>query len=287
MSAVSVAGPARAGRAAGLSRPAGPFWLALHAEWTKFRTLSSSFWLLAGTAVLTLGVGAAASAAYRCTPGYCSPLDTAADPARIALTGLLVSQVLVAALAVLAVGGEYGSGMIRLTLSAMPRRLTVLAAKACVVTGGVLLASLAGVLGAFLAGRWLLPGHGLSAANGYVVLSLANGADARAFLGSVVYLALIGLMALGIAAAVRDSGVAVGVVLALLFLFPIITSVLPDASLARHLNQVSPMMAGSYVQATEGLRLLPLTPWQGLGVVALWALGALLLGGLVLRLRDA
>jgi ABC-2 type transport system permease protein len=76
-------------------------------------------------------------------------------------------------------------------------------------------------------------------------------------------------------------------VLGLLFLFPIITAVLPDPTLARHLKQVGPMTAGSYAQATVGLKSLPLTPWQGLGVVALWALGALLLGALVLRLRDA
>ena len=47
------------------------------------------------------------------------------------------------------------------------------------------------------------------------------------------------------------------------------------------------MTAGLYVQATVGLDTLPLTPWQGLGITALWALGALALGAAVLRLRDA
>ena len=55
----------------------------------------------------------------------------------------------------------------------------------------------------------------------------------------------------------------------------------------RHLDQISPMVAGMYVQATTDLRSLPLTPWQGLGVLATWAAGALLAGGLLLRLRDA
>jgi ABC-2 type transport system permease protein len=266
---------------------AGAFRLALHAEWTKFRTVAGMPWLLAATAVLTLAVGTAASAAFRCTAGYCSPADTAADPAKIALTGLYVGQVLAAVVGVLVVGGEYGSGMIRVTLGAMPRRLHVLGAKAVVLTAGVLAAALVGVLGSMAAGRLLLPGHGLSAANGYVVLSLGNGADLRAALGSVLYLALVALLALGIATAVRDSGAAIGVVLALLFLFPIITTVLPDHVLARHLDQLAPMAAGFYVQATVGVKSLPLSPWQGLGVVALWALGALLLGGAVLRLRDA
>jgi ABC-2 type transport system permease protein len=77
------------------------------------------------------------------------------------------------------------------------------------------------------------------------------------------------------------------VVLGLLFLFPILTAVIPDHTLARHLNQVSPMAAGLDAQATVGLHGLPLAPWQGIGVVGLWAVGALILGGLVLRLRDA
>jgi ABC-2 type transport system permease protein len=284
MSTAQLAGPARLAGSAGAP---GTWRLALHAEWTKLRTLPGTFWLLAATAVLTIAVSTAASAAYRCTPGFCSPSDTGTDPAKVALTGLYVGQVLAAAVGVLAVGGEYGTGMIRVTLAALPRRLHVLASKAVVVSGVVLAASLAGALGSFAAGRLLLPGNGLSAANGYAVLSLGNGTDLRAFCAAVLYLVLIALMSLGIATAVRESGVAIGVVLGLLFLFPIITSVLPDQVLARHLNQASPMAAGFDSLATSGLRSLPLAPWQGLGVEALWALGALLLGALVLRLRDA
>jgi ABC-2 type transport system permease protein len=266
---------------------AGPIALALHAEWTKLRTLPGTFWLLAALAVLTIAVSTAASAAYGCTPGFCSPAATGTDPAKVALTGLYLGQVLAASVGVLVVGGEYGTGMIRVTLAALPRRLVVLGAKAVVVTGVTGVASVIGVLGSYLAGRALLPGHGLSAANGYVVLSLGNGTDLRAFFCAALYLVLIALMAVGITTAVRNSGAAIGIALGLLFLFPIITAVLPDHTLARHLNQLSPLQAGSYSQATVGLHALPLTPWQGLGVVALWAAGALILGGLVLRLRDA
>jgi ABC-2 type transport system permease protein len=103
----------------------------------------------------------------------------------------------------------------------------------------------------------------------------------------VLYLLLIGLLALGVTAVVRDSGVAIGLVLGLLFLFPIISAVIPDAALKRHLEQSSPMTAGQYVLDTVGVHSLPLAPWQGLGVLGLWAAGAMILGGLVLRLRDA
>jgi ABC-2 type transport system permease protein len=260
---------------------------ALHAEWTKLRTLASTYWLLLAVAALTIAVSAAVAASFSCQPGECALAQTGADPAKISLTGIDLGQVVVAVLAVLAIGGEYSTGMIRLTLAAMPRRLTMLAAKAAVITGCVIPASAIAVLGSFLVGRLILPGHGLTAANGYQVLSLANGPDLRAAIGGVLYFTLVALLAIGITTAVRDSGVAIGIVLALLYLFPIVTSVIPNVDLARHLNQIAPMTAGQYIEATTGVQSLPLTPWQGLGVLALWALGALLLGAAVLRLRDA
>jgi len=260
---------------------------ALHAEWTKLRTLASTFWLLLAAAALTIGVGAAAAGTFQCPPGGCTLAQTGADPAKLSLTGIDLGQAIVAVLAVLAVGGEYSTGMIRLTLTAMPRRLTVLSAKAAVVTGCALAAGTTAVLGSLLAGRLMLPGRGLTAANGYQLLSLGNGTDLRAAVGAIVYLALIALLALGITTAVRDSGVAIGLILVLMYVFPIVASVIPDHVLARHLDQLAPMLAGQYIEATTGLQSLPLTPWQGLGVLALWAFGALLLGAAVLNWRDA
>jgi len=259
----------------------------LHAEWTKLRTVASTYWLLLAAVALTIAVGAAAAAAFGCQPGACAPARTGADPAKISLTGVYLGQAVVAALAVLAIGDEYATGMIRVTLAAVPRRLTVLAAKAAVLTGGVVAASVVAVGGSVLAGRLILPGRGLGTANGYQLLSLGNGPDLRAAAGSVIYLALIALLALGVTAAVRDAGAAIGVVLGLLYLFPIITAVIPDHVLARHLQQLAPMTAGLYIQATVGIQSLPLTPWQGLGVLAAWAVGALALGAVVLRRRDA
>jgi ABC-2 type transport system permease protein len=143
------------------------------------------------------------------------------------------------------------------------------------------------VLGSVLAGRLILPGRGLSAADGYPVMSLGNGPDLRAAGGSVLYLVLVCLLAFGLTVAVRESAVGIGLVLGALYLFPIVSLVLPDQVLARHLEQIAPMTAGLYIQATVGVQGLPLSPWQGLGVLAAWTAGALLTGGLVLRLRDA
>ncbi len=263
---------------------------ALRMEWTKLRTVSSTFWLLLAAAALTVTVSAAVSAAVNCAgggPGGCAAAATGLDPARTSLSGADLGQVIVALAAAAAIGGEYSTGMIRLTLTAVPRRLTMLAAKAAVVTGWALAAGALAVLGSVLAGRLILPGRGVSAANGYVVPSLANGPDVRAAAGTVLYLVLIALLSLGVTTALRDSAVAIGVVLGLLYLFPIAAAVIPDHTLARHLQQAAPMTAGLYIQSTVGLKTLPLTPWQGLGVLAAWAFAALLLGAIVLRLRDA
>jgi ABC-2 type transport system permease protein len=266
---------------------------ALHAEWTKARTLAGTWWLLAGAAALTIGVTAVTVAAYHCPPGpsgphgVCGQAVTGTDLAKVSLVGTYLGQVLLALVGVMVIGGEYGTGMIRLTLAAAPARLTVLAAKAVVVTGLALAAGVVAVGGCLLTGRLLLPGRGLSPANGYPPLSLGTGPDLRAAAGTVLYLALIALLALGVTTVFRDSAVGIGVVLGLLFLFPIAAGVIPDHVLVRHLEQIAPMTTGLYIQATVGLKSLPLTPWQGLGITAAWAAGALLLGGVVMRLRDA
>ena len=203
----------------------------------------------------------------------------------VSFTGIGPGQAVVAVAGVLAIGNEYSTGMIKLSLTAMPRRLTWLFAKAAVLTGPVLIASALAVAGSALAGWLILPGHGFTPAHGYA--SLTAGADIRAAAGAVLYLTLIALLSLGGATAVRDSAAAIGLVLGLLYLFPIIASFVSDATLARRLQQIGPLSAGLDVQATIGVKSLPLTPWQGLGVVALWTVGALLLGALVLKFRDA
>ncbi len=254
----------------------------LHAEWTKLRTVASTGWLLLAAAVLTVGVSATADAAAACPAGGCQ-----ADLAKLSLTGVQAGQVIAVIIAVLAVSGEYSTGMIRITLTAMPRRLAVLAAKATLIASLVLAAGAVAVLASVLAGRLILPGHGFTAVHGYPPLSLGSGPLLRAACGSVLYLALIALLSLGVATAVRESAVAIGLVLGLLYLFPVVTSVISNQHWQRHLEQIGPMTAGLDIQATAKLSGLPLTPWQGLGVLALWAAGALVLGALILRFRDA
>jgi ABC-2 type transport system permease protein len=256
---------------------------ALHAEWTKLRTLPGTFWLLLAIVVLTIAVSAAAQAAVPCSGADCGQ-----DPAKVGLTGIEFGQAVVAILAVLAVSGEYSTGMVRVTFAAIPRRTTVLAAKAALISGLTLITGAAAVLGSVLIGRLLMPGKGFTAAHGYPrLLSLTDSSLLRAAGGSVLYLALIALLSLGIATLIRDSATSIGVVLALLYLSPIIAGVISDPQWHNRIERYSPMNAGLSIQATRDLAGMPIGPWEGLGVLAVWAAGALLVGGLTLRLRDA
>ena len=254
----------------------------VHAEWTKLRTVPSTGWLLLTLIVLTAGAGTLATAVVKC-PATCTE-----DTTKLSLTGILVGQAAVAVLAVLVVTGEYSSGMIRITLTAVPRRVTALAAKAIVLTSVVLAAGAVSVLGSLLAGRFLLPGNGFTGAQGSVALSLGAGPTLRAAAGSVLYLALVALLGLGLAIALRDSAASIAVLLALLYIVPLFTELgVLDPLWQHRLQRYGPMTAGLAIQATRNLRALPIGPWPGLGVLALWAAGALLAGGLLLRLRDA
>jgi ABC-2 type transport system permease protein len=255
----------------------------LRAEWTKLRTTGGTGWFLAATAALAIAISAAAAIATSCRSGATCPADTT----RLSLTGIEVAQAMVAVLAVLAISSEYSTGMIRTTFTAMPRRTEVLAAKAAVVTGLVLAAGIVAVAGSLLCGRLILPGNGFTAARGFALVSLAHGPTLRAAIGSVLYLALIALLSLGIATLVRDSAVAAGTVLGLLYVAPVIAAVVGNPVWQRRLERYGPTNAGLAIEDTTGLRHLPIGPWGGLGMLAVWAGAALLSGGLMLRLRDA
>ena len=256
---------------------------ALHAEWTKLRTVSGPAWLLLGLAAATIAVSTAAVGATRCPQGLTCGVNTT----KLSLTGTQFGQAVVAILAVLMVSNEYSSGMMRVTLAAMPRRQAVLAAKAILLAALVLVGRRGG-------GVWLGAGRPRDPARPRLYRRarlppawLSYGPTLRAASGSVLYLGLIALMSLGVAVLVRDSAVSIGVVLALLYLFPIILSFIGNQHWQHRLERWTPTVAGLTIQDTTGLRSLAITPWAGLGVLAIWAGAAMLAGGLVFRVRDA
>ncbi|MGW2657053.1 ABC transporter permease [Streptomyces sp. NPDC001478] len=253
-----------------------------HAEWTKLWTERVHVLLLLGAVAVVPALGAAVAATARCDVRGCGE-----DAVRLCLTGVTAAQVLVAVVAVLTAGDEYGTGMIRTTLTAVPARPAVLLSKAAVLGAAVLVAGAIGVLLALLAGGALLPGRGFTESHGYAPMWPLEATALRAAGGSVLCLALTALLGLGAVLLVRNSAAAIGIVLGVLFVLPVVARVVPDPDWQRHLQQFAPLTAGMSVRASTGLDRLPIGPRAGLGVVALWSLAALGAGAARLCARDA
>lgn len=252
----------------------------IRAEWTKLRTVPSTAWLLVGAVAATV----AASAIYADSinvSGCLSPAECPADTTKLSLGGVQFGQAVVAVLALLAVTNEYGTRMIRTTLLANPRRITVLLAKASVVTAAALIAGALGVVGSLLAGRFILDG------SGYPLPSLADGPTLRAAAGSVLYLGLIALLSLGTGTIIRDTAGAVTAMMLLLYVAPFALALVSDPQLRERLHRFGPTTAGQAIQATTDLGQLPIAPWAGLGVLAGYTAAALLIGAVLFTVRDA
>jgi ABC-2 type transport system permease protein len=254
---------------------------ALRAEWTKLRTQTTTLWLLIATGVATVAISAAAGASTHQT-GFVH----GGDAVRLSLVGVYLGQIVIASLAVTTLSEEYATGVIKVTLAAMPRRLTLLTAKAATVCTLTVIVSAGTVGSCLLIGRVMLPADGVDPAHGYALVSLSSSATLRAASGTIIYLTLIALLSLGLAAVIRDTAVSIGVVVAPLYLPPLLAQIV-GGTLARDIKQFAPMTAGLAIQHTTNLRALPIQPVAGLAVTAGWATAAILFGGLVLQRRDA
>jgi ABC-2 type transport system permease protein len=242
--------------------------------------------LLAATVGMMVA-GSAGAIASVDTSQCPTPSECFEDTTKLSLSGVGLGQAAVVALGVLAMSSEYGTGTIGSTLAATPSRRLVLLAKAAAVTIVALVAGVLGVLGSLAAGRAILPGNGFTSANGYEPLSLADGPTLRAAAGTVLYLALVALLSLGVAAIVRDTAAAITGMLALLYAFPIVAALVTDPRWQHRLARFGPMEAGLSVQNTIRLDDLAIAPWPGLGVLATYAGIALVSGLALFQLRDA
>jgi ABC-2 type transport system permease protein len=252
---------------------------AVRAEWTKARTLPSTPWLLMGLVALTVGVGALAAGTVNIRE-CADPANCGEDFAKLSLAGLWLSQAVAAVLGVLVLGNEYGTRMITVTVAAVPARLAVLAGKAVVVLALVVLPAVPGVIAAVALGRTIF------AHNGFPLPDALTGASLRASAGTVLFLALVALLAFGVTAVVRDTAGALSVVLALLYATPALALVVSDPTWHERLQKFSPLTAGMAIQATTNLDALPIGPWPGLGVLAAWTAAALLAGTISFLVRD-
>lgn len=260
---------------------------ALRAEWTKLRTMPSTGWTLLAVILSTAAVGGLVM--WDLTPPNCDRSDPSCDfdLTKLSLSGVYLGQAAVIVVAALAVTAEYETAMIRTTLTAYPRRLAVLAAKAVTVAVAVLGAACLGVVASFLASREFLAANGFTAEAGYRSLSLTDGPTLRAYGGTVLYLGLVALISLGVGFIVRHTGGTVTILLVLFYVAPIVSIVVTDPRWKEWIEKVSPMTAGLGIQNTLRLDTLPIAPWSGMGVLALYAVAALSAGLILFRFRDA
>ncbi|MDP9093698.1 MAG: ABC transporter permease [Actinomycetota bacterium] len=246
-------------------------------EWIKFSTLRSSWITLVLAMLGTIGVGALASWGANGRWSHMSPADQATfSPISQSLVGVNLAQLAVGVLGVLIITGEYATGMIRATLSAVPTRLPVLWAKLGVFAGVTFVVSLASALVAFFVGQGLLTTHGVGLGAPHAL---------RAVIGVALYLTVAGALAMGIGFAVRSTAGGIAAVFGLLLVIPGLVHALPS-SWQPHILPYLPSNAGSTL-----FTLHPdagsLSPWTGFAVMCLWAAAAILGGAWLLKRRDA
>lgn len=276
MAAVAVEAPvpARAGTA---SRPA-TYRDTLRSEWTKFRSVQASYWSLLIGAVLGIGLGALISGLsahrYRQDPG----LHIGWNATDHSLRSLLIAQLAFAVLGVITVTSEYSTGMIRTSLTAVPKRIRMMSAKLVVFTGVVLVAGQVIAFATFGIGQMLIHGNAPSASLGqHLVL--------RAVIGAGLYLALLGLLGGAFAVLLRNAAAGIAVMVALLFVLPGIAQALPS-NWSQPIEQWWPTNAGQQVAMTiRDSHTLP--AWAGFGWMALFTAVVVTVSFVWLQRRDA
>jgi ABC-type transport system involved in multi-copper enzyme maturation permease subunit len=237
----------------------------VRSEWTKLRTLRSTWWVLGVTVLCTVGIGALISlAAASQSDASTTPSDVAA---RIQ-AGSMLAQLVLAVLAVLVISGEYGTGMIRASMTAVPKRLPVLWAKAATLVAVVLPLTVVTSFAAWFLGEAVWEGKGRPA------VALSDPGVLRITAGTALYLTLASVIALGLATVLRSTAAGIGTVVGLFFVLPILVAAF--GSRLGAVGQFLPSNAGgALTDLSNGDRVL--SPAAGalvLGAYAAVALGA-------------
>jgi hypothetical protein len=260
----------------------------LRSEWTKLRTQRGTLISLAAMCVLMVGMTAFFAAESETN----AVLEGDDDVVQNGLTGVVFAQMAAVVAGASLMTSEHGTGMIRTTLTATQSRLRVLAAKAAVLGLVTFPLALASSAAAFLIAQSLLHDRGY-VAPAYPSVSITDPGAARAVVGTGLLLTAYALISLGAGTVLRHAGVTVTFGIGLLFVPMLMLGAFPEDVRVR-LEQVTPL-AGMAIQSTtdrmlsafDGQGGMPIGPWAGLGVAFAWALGALAVGYLFLRARDA
>ncbi|GAB2600571.1 ABC transporter permease [Paractinoplanes abujensis] len=250
----------------------------LHAEWVKLRSLRSTWLTLACLFVVGLGISALAANATGDTWAEATAADRQAwDPTGHSLTAYIVAQLIIGVLGILVVTSEYATGLMSTTLTATPRRTRVLAAK---VTLAAVIAVVAGELlmfGAFLIGQALIARQGVPSA------ALGDPGVLPAVLAGGLYLAVIGLLAVGLGALVRATAGALATLVGIVFLVPALAGLFP--SWMRGIFDYWPTLGGAAALTTVPDPDFP-HPWLNLGGMGLAVAGVLAAAFVAFHRRD-
>ncbi|RBY89250.1 ABC transporter permease subunit [Blastococcus sp. TF02A-30] len=248
----------------------------LRAEWIKFWTVRSTPWSFA--ALFALGAGLTVLVCATSAEWLASS-EADESPGSFVTWGMMFAQITAIVLGTLAVTSEYGTGMIRATLAATPRRGAVLAAKAAVLAGTLFVAGVVTAVVGFLGGNWFLDREGIG-------LALTDDGVLRSMLGSGLYLAGLGLFAAAVGILVRHTAAALSVVLALVFVVGNMAFLLPG-TWGEWTAKLLPGNAGSEVTTPVSFNPELLAPWTGFAVFSAEVLALLVVGWLAFQRRDA
>jgi ABC-2 type transport system permease protein len=241
-------------------------------EWIKLRSLRSTIITLVAGVVMVVGIGVLAAALH--------PANVpVGDPTAMSMFGVFGAQLALGVLGVLLIAGEYSTGMISSTLSAVPRRLPVLWAKFGVFALVALVTCTAASFVAFLGTQATLSANHLAGA------SLSDPSVLRAVFGAGLYLAATGMLGMALGFIIRNATGAVSALFGLLIILPLVAQALP-ASLFPHVYPYLPSRAGmAIMQVHPGG--LSLAPWTGYGVFLGYTAVLVALAAFLLRRRDA
>jgi ABC-type transport system involved in multi-copper enzyme maturation permease subunit len=250
-------------------------WSVTKAEWIKLRSVRVNIVGIAAAAVALVLLGVLFSAL---APTDMGPGGTATDSVSLAFGGTSLSQLIIGVLAALFVGSEYASGLIRTTFGAVARRTRVLRAKAIVFGGATGLAMMLGAFGAFFAGSAVYSGNLPSYA-------IDDPGVLRAVLSAGFYGACVALIGIAIGFLVRSTAAAIGLLLGLLMLAPLLVELVPGTA-GDTLTKILPSNAGDAMMSVTSSDSL-LSPLLGMAVLVAWVVALLVAAAVTLRRRDA
>ncbi|MCA2214178.1 ABC transporter permease [Jidongwangia harbinensis] len=250
----------------------------LRSEWTKFRSVRSTPLTAALTVVLAGGLGMLISRGLGMAYLDATPAEQALfDPTQSSLSACFaLAQLAVGALGVISVSSEYGTGMIRTSLTAVPRRGVVLAAKAGVVGLVALAAGSIAVLAGFLLGQPVLRSTGAPSA------SIGDPHVLRALAGGALWMAAVGLLGVALGILLRATAGAFAVLVAVTLVIPLLADMLPP-----WFGKWWPPSAGREIFQTVPNPEDMLPPWAGLGLMYAAVAAVFAVAFVVFRTRDA